>query len=65
MKEQIEALLKKWIEDERRFRQCASDEAQQHNDSGYSNYMGRAWIIARCRRELQEAAGLVAKQSDI
>lgn len=51
MNEKLAALCQKWIEEERRLR------AYPGPITSYA--VGRADQLAKCRRELQEAAGLV------
>ena len=62
MKEQIEALVQKWIGEER-------DLLKRYDSllllGGRSFLAGKIQQLRSNRRELQEAAGLVVKQSDL
>lgn len=61
-KEQAEALCQKWIRAEEGFHQLANLAKEEGDHSRYLRRSCQADILAICRRELQEASGLVVEQ---
>lgn len=58
MKTKLEELCDLWTERERGFREHV---AKLPSPEAYGRFTARADAVAMCRRELQEAAGLIVK----
>ncbi len=58
----IEELIQKWIEDERKWRETLSSKMLSES---FGRRAGYADMLYSCRRELQQAAGLVVKPKDV